>query len=86
MEWKSLPTLEMSSHVSNRTSNDIIIFSIPWNPIMFPINFKIGDWINNKATSHLTLLTWIYQMAEVLPNLVKAIESTGFPLTILLEL
>jgi hypothetical protein len=74
MEWKSLPTLEMSSHVTYRTSKDIIISSIPWNPATFPNGFKISDWINNKATGHLAPLTWIYRVAEVLPNLVKAIE------------
>jgi hypothetical protein len=75
MEWKSLPALEMSSHVTNQTSKDIIIISsIPWNLVAFPSGFKIRDWINSKAMSHLTPLTWIYRIAEVLPNLVKAIE------------
>jgi hypothetical protein len=41
---------------------------------MFPIGFKIGDWISNKATGHLAPLTWIYRVTEVLPNLVKSIE------------
>jgi hypothetical protein len=41
---------------------------------VFPNGFKIGDWINNKATGHVAPLTWIYKVAEVLPNLVKAIE------------
>jgi hypothetical protein len=42
-EWKSFPTLEMNSHIINRTRRDIIIFSIPWNLATFPIGFKIGD-------------------------------------------
>jgi hypothetical protein len=42
-EWKSLPTLEMNSHITNQTSKDIIISSIPWNPATFPNAFKIGD-------------------------------------------
>jgi hypothetical protein len=59
-EWKSLSALKMSSHITNQTSRDIIIFSILWNPITFPNNFKIGDWISNKAMGHLAPLTWIY--------------------------
>jgi hypothetical protein len=85
MEWKSLLTLEMSSHFIYRTSRDIIIFSIPWNLAMFPNGFKIGDWISNKAMGHLAPLTWVFRVAEVLPNLVKAIESVGFPLMALWE-
>ncbi len=64
----------MNSHVTNQTNRDIIISSIHWNPVALSSGFKIGDWISSKATSHLALLTWIYRMAEVLPNLVKAIE------------
>jgi len=73
-EWKSLPALEMSSHVTNRTNKDIIIFSILWNSTTSPNDFKIGDWISNKVTGHLALLTWIYRVVEIFPNLVKAIE------------
>jgi hypothetical protein len=42
-EWKRLPALEMSSHVINRTSRDIIISSIPLNLVAFPSDFKIDD-------------------------------------------
>jgi hypothetical protein len=41
---------------------------------MFNSNFKIGDWISSKATCHLAPFTWFYRVAEVLLNLVKAIE------------
>jgi len=71
----------MNSHVTNQTNRDIIISSIHWNPIPLSSGFKIGDWISNKAIGHLALLTWIYRMAEVFPNLVFA----GFPLRVLLE-
>jgi hypothetical protein len=71
MEWKNLPAFEMSSHIINWTSMDIIIFSIIWNSTTFPTNFKIGDWISNKATSHFAPLTWIYRVVEILPNFSK---------------
>ncbi len=73
-EWKSLLALEMTSHITNQINKDIIISSNPWNMDAFPNGFKIGDWINIKAMSHLAPLTWIYRMVEVFPNLVKAIE------------
>jgi hypothetical protein len=59
-EWKSFSTFEMNSHIFNRTSRDIIISNIPWNPAAFPSGFKIGDWISSKAMGHLTPFTWIY--------------------------
>jgi hypothetical protein len=49
--------LEMNSHVINQTSRDIIVSSIPWNPVAFPSGFKIGDWINSKARGHLAPLS-----------------------------
>ncbi len=42
-EWKSLLALEISSHIANRISKDIIISNIPWNLVVFPSNFKTSD-------------------------------------------
>ncbi len=75
-EWKSLPTLEMNSHVINRTSRDIIISSILWDPVTF---FQTGNWISNKTTGHPTPLTWIYRVTKVLSHLVKAIKFRRIP-------
>jgi hypothetical protein len=38
-EWKRLPIFGMNSHIINRTSKNIIIPSIPWNPVTFPNRF-----------------------------------------------
>ncbi len=38
-EWKSLPALEMNSHIINRRSRNTIISNIPWNPTAFPNHF-----------------------------------------------
>jgi hypothetical protein len=73
-EWKNLSALGMNSHFINRTSGNIIISNIPSNPVVFLSGFQTGNWINTKATGHLTLLMWIYRMTGVLSNLVQAIE------------
>jgi hypothetical protein len=66
-EWKN-------SHVINRTSREIIIASIPWNPAMYPSRFQIGDWISSKALGNSAPLTWVYQVTMTFPNTVQAIE------------
>jgi hypothetical protein len=37
--WKSLQALQMSYHTTNRNNREIIIASIPWNPITYTNRF-----------------------------------------------
>jgi hypothetical protein len=36
--WKSLQAFQMTYHATNKNSKEIIIASIPWNPITY-INY-----------------------------------------------
>jgi hypothetical protein len=41
--WKSLQALQMTYHTTNKNSREIIIASIPWNPITYTNYFQAGD-------------------------------------------
>jgi hypothetical protein len=72
--WKSLQTLQITYHTTNRNNREIIIASIPWKPATYTNRFQAGDWINKRNSGNNTTLEWIYHVTWVTPNTMQAIE------------
>jgi hypothetical protein len=73
-DWKNLSDLRMHFHVSNRSSKDIIIGSIPRRPDSYNPCAQPGDWISNTAPSSSASLEWVYYVLEALSDQVTALE------------
>ncbi|CAM6033220.1 unnamed protein product, partial [Sphagnum compactum] len=58
--WKSLTTLGMSHHPSNRECRERIVSSIPWRPDELEDQTRVGDWIANLAPPAGNPLDWVY--------------------------
>ncbi len=51
-KWKSLSSLRMHFHATNRASREIITVGIHWNPVEYPNHAQVGDWIYNRSLNN----------------------------------
>ncbi len=61
-------------HATNRNNIEIIITSIPWNPTTYTNRFQVGDWIKKIVFGNNIILTWVYHVTRVTPNMVQAVK------------
>lgn len=64
----------MNFHTTNRISQEIITSGIRWNPIAYPNQAQVGDWICNKSSVNGAPLDWVYHVTQIAHSTIQAIE------------
>jgi hypothetical protein len=64
----------MNHHASNRAGKEVIAASIPWNPVAYLNQARVGDWINSKRPTSNIALKRVYQVTQTSPSMVQVTE------------
>jgi hypothetical protein len=73
-EWKDLSALGVSFHPSNRRNRDLIIASIPWDPVTSNNVPLAGEWINKRDAGQAGPPEWIYQVVGITQSITNVLE------------